>query len=78
MLNLSALAGNELRQELLLWISPPDPSVNYDTACHAHHEGTVNWCTQGSTFTRWTESGTLLWVHGKRIHIPQPLSHYRC
>ena len=75
---LSALAGNEARHELQKWISSPDSSANYDAACDAHHEGTVAWCTQGNTFTRWAESGSLLWVHGKRTYILQPMYHYYC
>jgi hypothetical protein len=68
MSHLSALSGNELRQELQQWISPPDPSVNYDTACDAYHGGTVAWCTKGNTFNRWSESGSLLWIHGRRTY----------
>ncbi|KAH8999587.1 hypothetical protein EDB86DRAFT_2756367, partial [Lactarius hatsudake] len=47
------------------WIAPSDPSVNYNTASDAHHEGTAAWCTKGSTFAEWKASGSLLWVHGK-------------
>src|ERR1700761_6944609 len=74
---LHTLAGNELRQELQQWISPPDPSVNSSTACDAHHEGTVAWCIQGNPFTRWSASGSLLWIHGNRTYIHCPLSLYR-
>ncbi|KAH9055823.1 hypothetical protein EDB83DRAFT_2225148, partial [Lactarius deliciosus] len=47
------------------WISAPDPSVNYNVACDAHHEGTAAWCSQGDTFADWKASGSLLWIHGK-------------
>ncbi|KAI9432209.1 hypothetical protein H4582DRAFT_1777559, partial [Lactarius indigo] len=57
--------GNQLRRDLRNWISPPDPSINYNTACSAHHEGTAAWLTQGDAFKAWTTSGCLLWVHGK-------------
>ncbi|KAH9058309.1 hypothetical protein EDB87DRAFT_936904 [Lactarius vividus] len=30
-----------LRKNLRKWITPPDPSVNYNTACSAHHTGTA-------------------------------------
>ncbi|KAF8256946.1 hypothetical protein EI94DRAFT_1836280 [Lactarius quietus] len=56
---------SELRKDLRTWISPPDPSVNYITACKAHHTDTATWCTQGGTYTEWKASGSLLWVHGK-------------
>ncbi|KAH9009928.1 hypothetical protein EDB83DRAFT_2185807, partial [Lactarius deliciosus] len=57
--------GNELRKDLRKWVSPPDPSVNYNTASGAHHEGTATWCTKGNTVTDWKASGSLLWIHGK-------------
>ena len=52
-------------------------SVNHDTACDGHQGGIVTWCTQGDTFTRLTESGSLLWIHWKTTYILQPLRHYR-
>ena len=60
--------GNELRKDLRKWIAPPDPSVNLNTASDAHHEGTAEWCTKGDTVATWKESGSLLWIHGKRIY----------
>ena len=60
--------GNELRKDLRKWIAPPDPSVNFNTATDAHHEGTAAWCTKGDTVLTWKESGSLLWIHGKRIY----------
>ena len=81
MSNLSALAESEIKEgqyELQQWISPPDFSVNYDTVYDAHQEGTVAWCTQGNTFARWTESGSLLWIHAKCTYTFQPPCHYRC
>ncbi|KAI9432174.1 hypothetical protein H4582DRAFT_1120536 [Lactarius indigo] len=56
---------NQLRRDLRNWISPPDPSINYNTACGAHHEGTATWLTRGDAFNRWRADGCLLWVHGK-------------
>ena len=63
------LTGNQIRQELRNWLSPPDPSVNYNTASDAHHEGTALWFIQGDTFKDWIESGSLLWLYGKRTFI---------
>ncbi|KAH9178024.1 hypothetical protein EDB89DRAFT_1902103 [Lactarius sanguifluus] len=59
--------GNQLRRDLRNWISPPDPSINYNTACGAHHEGTAAWLTRGDAFKGWRTDGCLLWVHGKQI-----------
>ncbi|KAF8266719.1 hypothetical protein EI94DRAFT_1830495 [Lactarius quietus] len=62
------LNRNELRKDLRKWIAPPDPSVNYNVASDAHHEGTTAWCTEGNTLANWKTSGSLLWIHGKRTY----------
>jgi hypothetical protein len=48
------------------WLSPPDPAVNYNIARHTRHAGTAVWFTESSTFKDWKESGSLLWIDGKR------------
>ncbi|KAH9178030.1 hypothetical protein EDB89DRAFT_1299174 [Lactarius sanguifluus] len=59
------MSRNQLRRDLRNWISPPDPSVNYNTACGAHHKSTTAWLTRGDAFKYWRAHGCLLWVHGK-------------
>ncbi|KAH9040448.1 hypothetical protein EDB85DRAFT_1886960 [Lactarius pseudohatsudake] len=64
---------NQLRHDLRnWWLTPPDPSVNYNTACGAHHKGTAAWLTRGGAFNGWMASGCLLWVHGKRMFLFLP------
>jgi hypothetical protein len=67
------VTGNQLRQDLRRWLSPPDPSTNHNIACNAHHKGTATWFFEGRTYKEWksTASESLLWIHGKRV----PLSH---
>jgi hypothetical protein len=67
------LTGNQLRQDLRRWLSPPDPSTNHNIACNAHYEGTATWFFEGSIYQDWksTTSGPLVWIYGKRA----PLSH---
>jgi hypothetical protein len=69
MLSLSSIirTGKKLRRALRGWISPPDPSVNYNTALEALHEGTTTWFTQSHIFTDWKQSGSLLWIYGNRM-----------
>ncbi|SRR6266403_926996 len=62
----NVLTGNQQRQDVVDWISPPDLSVNFKIANDVHHPGTGEWFTQGSIFRSWKESGSLLWIHGKR------------
>lgn len=61
------LTGNQLRQDLRRWLSPPDPSTNHNIACSAHHEGTAAWFFKGRIFGEWKTTESLLWVHGKRM-----------
>lgn len=70
------LAVTELH-DLSHWLSPPDPSTNYNIACRARrlHEGTAEWFLEGSTFKRWKSTkstNSLLWVHGKRVSVFLP------
>ena len=58
--------GNQLRQDLAKWLSPADPSVNFNTADQARHEGTAEWFIRSSGFKSWKESSSFLWIHGKR------------
>jgi hypothetical protein len=66
-LNLSP--GNQIEQDVRKWFSPPDPSVNYNTACEAYQKGTAAWFFQGSIFKEWELIDSLLWVHGKRAYL---------
>ena len=48
------------------WLSPPDPSKNYNIGYKAHQDGTATWFFEGSVFDAWNAKGSLLWIHGKR------------
>ena len=52
------------------WLSPPDPSTNHDIACGTHHKKTATWFLESSIFQEWKSSGSLLWIHGKRVSCP--------
>ena len=68
--------GDQIRRDLRNWLSPPDPSVNYNIASDAHHEGTALWFTESNVFKNWKECGSFLWIHGKRT-LPYPsLGHW--
>ena len=59
--------GNLLRDDLLRWLSPSDPSINHNIACKAHHDGTAQWFFQGRIFKEWKSTASFLWLHGKRV-----------
>ncbi|KAH9975095.1 hypothetical protein BGW80DRAFT_1251273 [Lactifluus volemus] len=50
--------------DMLAWLSAPDPSTNHVTAREHCHDGTTTWFVQG-VFEEWRSTGSLLWVHGK-------------
>jgi hypothetical protein len=78
-----SFTGNQLRDSLLRWLSPPNPSVNHNITRKAHHDGTTQWFFEGSIFNQWKSTGSFLWVHGKRVLFltftmrrPLTTSHY--
>jgi hypothetical protein len=64
-------SGNQFRETVHKWLSPPDPSTNHNIACDTHHKKIASWFFQGSIFREWKSTGSLLWIHGKRL--PRPL-----
>jgi hypothetical protein len=63
-------AGDLLQDKSREWLSPEDPSTNYNIARKAYHDGTATWFIQGATFREWEATGSLLWIHGIRMFIP--------
>jgi hypothetical protein len=59
------LPGNQLRENVHRWLSPPDPSTNHNIACDTHNKKTASWFFQGSIFREWKSTGSLLWIHGE-------------
>ena|SRR6266702_4330178 len=64
------LTGNQLRESLRRWVTPPDPSTNHNIACDIHHGGTAEWFFRYSIFGEWKSTGSLLWIYGKRMLFP--------
>ena len=62
--------GNQLRDSVHKWLSPPDPSKNHNIACGTRHKKMASWFFEGSIFQEWKSTGSLLWVHGKRSSRP--------
>ena len=63
-------SGNQLRDNVHKWLSPPDPSTNHNIACGTRHKKLASWFFEGGIFQDWKSSGSLLWVHGKRSSHP--------
>ena len=55
------------RREFQHWLCPPNPSTNHNTFWSAHHQGTAVWFLESKEFIKWKVTGSLLWIHGKRV-----------
>ena len=66
-----APTGDQARKGFREWLSPPDPTINYNTARKAYHDGTATWFTRSVIFEQWKESGSerFLWIHDKRMFL---------
>ena len=62
----NTIAGNQLRERLRKWQSPPDPSTSHNFASDRQHEGTAEWFIKDYKFGEWKVTGSLLWIRGKR------------
>ncbi|OAQ67814.1 nacht and ankyrin domain-containing protein [Pochonia chlamydosporia 170] len=53
-------------QELEHWLSPPNPSTNYNTAIKLRHEGSCQWLLNSERYRDWKQKGesTFLWLYG--------------
>ena len=67
---LRIISEKQLRESVHKWLSPPDPSTNHNIACSTHHKKTASWFFEGSIFREWKSTGSLLWIHGKRLSCP--------
>jgi len=59
--------GDQQQDKSRQWLSPANPSTNYNIARKAYHDGTATWFIQGTTFSEWEMKGSLLWVYGLRM-----------
>ena len=65
------LVGNQVRENLRTWVTPPDPSTNHTIACGIQHDGSAQWFFRGGIFSEWKSTGSLLWIYGKRMFFPR-------
>ena len=70
--------GDQLREKFRTWLSPPDPSVNHNTACDTQHEGTGMWFIQSNKFNQWGKNSSLLWIRGNRVFPSHCQPLYDC
>ncbi|KAH9018556.1 hypothetical protein EDB85DRAFT_2294467 [Lactarius pseudohatsudake] len=63
--DINKIKRDRLHRESRSWLSPPDPSSNYNIARDIHQDGTATWFCEASVFAEWNAKGSLLWIHGK-------------
>ncbi|KAN0137936.1 Ankyrin repeat-containing domain protein [Lactarius tabidus] len=65
LIKMDARSWEEVPQKLKGWLSPPDPSTNYNVGLRDLHEETATWFLDGRIFQEWYLTSPLLWIHGK-------------
>ena len=68
--------GDQLQRDVQHWLSPPDPSTNYNFVRKARHDGTAAWFFESRALTEWKARGSFLWIHGKRMYFERPTNEY--
>jgi len=59
------LGFEQRREKIERWLSPPDPSMNYNKALKQRQKGTGLWFLQSDVFTKWKiEQNSFLWLYG--------------
>jgi hypothetical protein len=59
------VAFTQKHGEIHRWLSPSDPSTNFNKALQQRQEGTGLWLLQGSLLTKWhSQPNSFLWLHG--------------
>jgi Cdc6-like AAA superfamily ATPase len=51
--------------KVIQWLSPPDPSTNYNKALQQRQEGTGLWFLKGDAFAAWkSQRNSSMWLYG--------------
>lgn len=59
------LGFEQRREKIERWLSPPDPSTNYNRTLQQRQEGTGLWFLQSDAFAKWkTQRNSFLWLYG--------------
>jgi hypothetical protein len=59
------LTQEQRRAELYRWLSPPDPSTNYNKALQRRQKGTGSWFLQSDVFAAYkSQRNSFLWLNG--------------
>jgi hypothetical protein len=63
--DMKEVAFTQKHGEIYRWLSPSDPSTNFNKALQQRQEGTGHWLLRSSPFTKWhSQQNSFLWLHG--------------
>lgn len=63
------LRWDQIKEDIMRWLSPPDQSTNHNMACRTRHKGTAEWFLRGNIFEEWKSTGSLFWIHGMGMFV---------
>lgn len=64
-LDARALRADGHLNKIRKWLSPPDPSTNFNEAREQHHQRTGQWFLKSDQYARWKkEHNSFLWLNG--------------
>ncbi|KAF3907864.1 hypothetical protein ABW20_dc0107339 [Dactylellina cionopaga] len=59
------IESEQMQEKIIRWLSPPDPSINYNKALQQRHKGSGRWFLEGKHFEEWkTRQSSFLWLYG--------------
>ncbi|KAF8344853.1 hypothetical protein F5887DRAFT_885732 [Amanita rubescens] len=57
--------ANSNTEDYKQWLTPPDPSTNFNNALKSHLDNTGSWLLNGSIYLDWKKiDNSFLWIHG--------------
>jgi Cdc6-like AAA superfamily ATPase len=63
--DIKEVAFTQKHEEIFRWLSPSDPSTNFNKALKQRQEGTGLWLLQNSQFKKWhSQRHSFLWLYG--------------
>jgi hypothetical protein len=63
--DIKEVAFTQKQGEIYRWLSPSDPSTNFNKSLQQRQEGTGLWLLQSSLFKKWhSQQHSFLWLHG--------------
>jgi hypothetical protein len=64
--NVRYIISQQQQSNMHTWLSPPDPSTNYNKALEARHKDSGQWFLESPEYASWrAQPNSFLWLNGK-------------